>query len=397
MNMSRTPDDVVIVRYGEIALKSHNVRDRYEKILMSNITSMLDATGASYDNVSRDRGRIYIHTADTAAVRAAARVFGVVSVSPAISCEPALESVSTVAADVGQDIIAKGQSFGIRPRRAGNHDFSSRDVGIACGDAVWQRIEERNPRVDLTNPDVEIFVEVRQNRAFVYTDVVRGVGGLPLGTQGKMVALVSGGIDSPVAAWLMMKRGCEVIPVYVNNDPFSDETTRQRALECIRVLQTWAPGHPFKVYEVPGGESQVSFLSDCQRRYTCVLCRRMMYRIAAGIMEKEHAHGIITGASLGQVASQTSQNLQAETCGIHVPIYHPLIGLDKTEIVDIARIIGSYDASTRPATCCTAVPEKPATSAKCGDIYGEETKIDVEDLLRTALSAATIVDPSEYR
>lgn len=397
MNMSRTPDDVVIVRYGEIALKSHNVRDRYEKILMSNITSMLDATGASYDNVSRDRGRIYIHTADTAAVRAAARVFGVVSVSPAISCEPALESVSTVAADVGQDIIAKGQSFGIRPRRAGNHDFSSRDVGIACGDAVWQRIEERNPRVDLTNPDVEIFVEVRQNRAFVYTDVVRGVAGLPLGTQGKMVALVSGGIDSPVAAWLMMKRGCEVIPVYVNNDPFSDETTRQRALECIRVLQTWAPGHPFKVYEVPGGESQVSFLSDCQRRYTCVLCRRMMYRIAAGIMEKEHAHGIITGASLGQVASQTSQNLQAETCGIHVPIYHPLIGLDKTEIVDIARIIGSYDASTRPATCCTAVPEKPATSAKCGDIYGEETKIDVEDLLRTALSAATIVDPSEYR
>ncbi len=394
--MSRPPNDVIIVRYGEIALKSRNVRDRYEKTLMSNITSMLDAMGASYESVSRDWGRIYIHTADPAAAQAAAKVFGVVSVSLAITCEPTLESVSSLAADVGQEIIGEGQSFGIRPRRTGNHDFSSRDVGIACGNAVWQRIEHQGPSVDLTNPDVEIFVEVRQNHAFVYTDVVNGVGGLPLGTQGKMVALVSGGIDSPVAAWLMMKRGCEIIPVYVNNDPFSDETTRQRALECIRVLQTWAPGHSLKVYEVPGGEAQVSFLSDCQRRYTCVLCRRMMYRIAAGIMEKERAHGIITGVSLGQVASQTSQNMLAETCGIHVPIYHPLIALDKTEIVDMARNIGSYDASTRPATCCTAVPEKPATSARCGDVCGEEAKIDVEELLRTALSNAKIVEPSEY-
>ncbi|MCL7414685.1 MAG: tRNA 4-thiouridine(8) synthase ThiI [ANME-2 cluster archaeon] len=394
--MSRPLNDVVIVRYGEIALKSRNVRDRYEKILMSNIHSMLDAMDTSYDRVSREWGRIYVHTADPEAARAAARVFGVVSVSSAVICEPTLESVSSVAADVGQEIIGEGQSFGIRPRRAGNHDFSSRDIGIACGDAVWQRIEHQGPSVDLTNPDVEIFVEVRQNHAFVYTDVINGVGGLPLGTQGKMVALVSGGIDSPVAAWLMMKRGCEIIPVYVNNDPFSDETTRQRALECIRVLQTWAPSHPFKVYEVPGGESQISFLSDCQRRYTCVLCRRMMYRIAAGIMEKEHAHGVITGASLGQVASQTSQNMLAETCGIHVPIYHPVIALDKTEIVDIARNIGSYDASTRPATCCTAVPEKPATAARCSDVCGEEEKIDVDELLQMALSGLKIVDPLEY-
>ncbi|MDF1557043.1 MAG: tRNA 4-thiouridine(8) synthase ThiI [ANME-2 cluster archaeon] len=394
--MSRPLNDVVIVRYGEIALKSRNVRDRYEKILMSNIHSMLDAMDTSYDRVSREWGRIYVHTADPEAARAAARVFGVVSVSSAVICEPTLESVSSVAADVGKEIIGEGQSFGIRPRRAGNHDFSSRDIGIACGDAVWQRIEHQGPSVDLTNPDVEIFVEVRQNHAFVYTDVINGVGGLPLGTQGKMVALVSGGIDSPVAAWLMMKRGCEIIPVYVNNDPFSDETTRQRALECIRVLQTWAPSHPFKVYEVPGGESQISFLSDCQRRYTCVLCRRMMYRIAAGIMEQEQAHGVITGASLGQVASQTSQNMLAETCGIHVPIYHPVIALDKTEIVDIARNIGSYDASTRPATCCTAVPEKPATAARCSDVCGEEEKIDVDELLQMALSGLKIVDPLEY-
>ena len=394
--MARPTNDVILVRYGELALKSRHVRNRYEKTLMSNIRSMLDAMGIDYDDLSRELGRIYIHTNDPAAVGAAARVFGVVSVSPAITCEPTLESAASAAADVGESIINENESFGIRARRSGNHEFSSRDIGVACGNAVFERVRKLNPEVDLTAPDREIMVEVRQNKGFVYTDVVNGTGGLPLGTQGKMVALVSGGIDSPVAAWLMMKRGCEVIPVYVNNEPFSDDTMRQRALECIRVLQTWAPGHPFKVYEVPNGIGMAAFLSDCQRRYTCILCRRMMYRIAAGIMEKEGAFGIITGASLGQVASQTAKNMMAETCGIHVPIYHPLIGLDKTEIIDIARRIGTYDASTRPAKCCTAVPEKPAVAAKCGDVCSEEDNIDVEELLMGALSGAEIIDPCEY-
>jgi len=394
--MVRPTNDVILVRYGELALKSRHVRNRYEKTLMSNIRSMLDASGIDYDDLSREWGRIYIHTSNPDVVGAAARVFGVVSVSPAITCKPTLESAASVAADVGESIINENESFGIRARRSGNHEFSSRDIGVACGDAVFKRVEKRNPKVDLTNPDREIMVEVRQNKGFVYTDVVNGTGGLPLGTQGKMVALVSGGIDSPVAAWLMMKRGCEVIPVYVNNEPFSDDTMRQRALECIRVLQTWAPGHPFKVYEVPNGKSLDAFLSDCQRRYACILCRRMMYRIAAGIMEKEGAFGIITGSSLGQVASQTSENMMAETCGIHVPIYHPLIGFDKTGIIDIARRIGTYDASTRPATCCTAVPEKPATAAKCSEVCSEEDNLDVDKLLTGAHSGAKIIDPCEY-
>jgi thiamine biosynthesis protein ThiI len=394
--MVRPTNDVILVRYGELALKSRHVRNRYEKTLMDNIRSMLDASGIDYDDLSREMGRIYIHTNETAAVGAATRVFGVVSVSPAITCEPTLESAASAAADVGESIINENESFGIRARRSGNHEFSSRDIGVACGDAVFERVRKLNPEVDLTSPDREIMVEVRQKKGYVYTDVVNGTGGLPLGTQGKMVALVSGGIDSPVAAWLMMKRGCEVIPVYVNNEPFSDDTMRQRALECIRVLQTWAPSHPFKGYEVPNGISLDAFLSNCQRRYTCILCRRMMYCIAAGIMEKEGAFGIITGASLGQVASQTSENMMAETCGIHVPIYHPLIGLDKTEIIDIARRIGTYDASTRPAMCCTAVPEKPATAAKCGEVCSEEDNIDVEELLMAALSGAKIIDPCEY-
>lgn len=138
------------------------------------------------------------------------------------------------------NIIQEGQSFAIRARRAGTHDFTSRDVAIACGNAVFQKVN-KTIKVDLDCPDVEIFVEMRQDKAYVFTESIKGVGGLPMGTQGRMVALISGGIDSPVAAWLMMKRGCEIVPLYLNNEPFSDETTRERAMQCIDVLQRWAP------------------------------------------------------------------------------------------------------------------------------------------------------------
>jgi len=385
-------NDVVIVRYGEIALKGPYIRNQYEKILISNISSMLDAQHIKYDSISRDWGRIYIHTDDPAVVEIAVRVFGVVSASWALTCEPTLESAALVAVDIGRSLIKKNESFAIRARRSGTHSFSSNDIGVVCGDAVLNGIEHKDIRVDLTSPDKEIFIEMRQDHGFIFTDILKGIGGLPLGTQGKMVALISGGIDSPVAAWLMMKRGCEIIPVYINNEPYSDKNTHHKAMECIRILQSWAQGRPFKVYEVPNGESLTVFISDAQTSYTCLLCRRMMYRIAASIMDKEKACGIITGVSLGQVASQTAQNLAAEICGICAPIYHPLVGLDKTEIVNIARSIGTYDASIQKAASCAAVPQSPITSAICHHVCHEEDKVKVEELLEIALSGMKKVE-----
>lgn len=385
-------NDVVIIRYGEIALKGKYVRNRYEKTLILNIKSMLDTCGIKYEDIIRDWGRIYVKTADLRAIEAVVKVFGVVSASPAVTCEPTLESTAAVSAEIGRDLIKDHESFAIRPRRSGKHSFSSQEIGVACGNAVFEHIKDKYPRVDLTSPDKEIFIEIRQNYGFVFTDIVYGIGGLPLGTQGRMVALVSGGIDSPVAAWLMMKRGCEIIPVFINNQPYSDEASRRKAMECIKVLQSWAPGRPLTVYEIPDGESLSAFLSNCESRYTCLLCRRMMYRIAHGIMNKENACGIITGSSLGQVASQTAQNMMVETSGIHIPIYHPLIGFDKTEIVDIARNIGTYEPSILPETDCKAVPEKPSTSAKISRIYHEEEKIDIQELLKHALSDVRMVN-----
>ncbi len=375
--------DVVLVRYDELALKSKKVRARYEQILVKNIKAMLNADGCSYSNISKEMGRVFIHTGDGSAAKSAAKVFGVVSASPACTCEPTLEASSELCADIAANMLHEGQSFAIRARRAGNHDFTSRDVAIACGNTVFQKV--KNINVNLDSPDVEIFVEVRQEKAYVFTEFVKGVGGLPMGTQGKMVALISGGIDSPVAAWLMMKRGCEIIPLYLNNEPFSDETTRERAMQCIDVLQKWAPQKKFTIYEARHGDNLLAFLSSCDSRLNCVLCRRMMYRIAGKVLALENAHGIITGSSLGQVASQTSQNMLAEMYGMEYPIYHPLIGLDKLEITELARKIGTFEPSTKPATCCMAVPEYPSTAAKPEEILEAEKQIDVPSLVDSAM------------
>jgi len=385
--------EVVIVRYGELALKSTGVRNWYEKILMKNIAAMLDSRAISYSQIRREWGRIFIETADSCAAGAAADVFGIVSTSPALTAEPTLESAARVCAALAKNLVLEGESFAIRARRSGNHPFSSADIGRTCGDAVWSALEEqgKHPRVNLSSPDKEIFVEMRQNLAYVYLETFKGVGGLPLGTQGSMVVLMSGGLDSPVAAWLMMKRGVMIIPVYCNNSPYAQNAARERAFDCIRQLQKWAPGHQFTTYEIPHGPNLQAFIEICNRKNTCLLCKRMMYREAYEVMKKEGASGIITGSSLGQVASQTAANMYAEIYQLAIPIYHPLIALDKTEIMDVARKIGTYDISSRPAGSCTAVPERPEIGANYDLIVLEEKKMDIETMVSTAMKEVKIL------
>lgn len=389
----KSMNNIVIVRYGELALKSPSVRNWYEKVLMSNISSMLDQRGIQYEKIFREWGRIFIETSDLNAAQAASDVFGVVSSSFTNVIDTNISNIATKCAQISQDFINEGQSFAIRVRRSGNHQYTSRDVAVACGDAVWQRLLDigKTPVVNLTKPDKEIFVEVRQKQAFVFTHIVNGVGGLPLGTQGKMISLISGGIDSPVAAWLMMKRGVTIIPVYCSNEPYADNSTEKRAVDTIRVLQQWSPGQKLKVYKVPHGKSLKCFIENCSRNQTCVLCKRTMYRIAYEIMKKEDASGIITGSSLGQVASQTAANMYAELYGLSLPLYHPLISYDKSEIINLARKIGSYDISVSNVTCCSAVPDKPQTHAVFDSLLQEENKIKIEELINYAVSNIKIL------
>jgi thiamine biosynthesis protein ThiI len=380
----------IMVRYGEIGIKSEQVRRKYEKLLVKNIEAMLRENGIRFEHILRERGRIYVQTAEPRAAEAIARVFGVVSVSPVVVTGTDIKEVCDTAATLGREMIRHGQSFAIRARRAGPYPYTSQDIGRLCGDAVFEAVAERGPRVDLTNPDHEIFVEVRESHSYVFSRVIKGVGGMPLGSQGKMVALVSGGIDSPVAAWLMMKRGCEIIPVFFNNGQFADKAYTERAMDTIKKLREWAPGHPFKVYEVPHGDSLREFLERCNVRYTCVFCKHMMYRASVEIAKKVGAHGIVTGSSLGQVASQTSDNLMLEHFMIDFPIYHPLIGLDKNEIVEIARKIGTYDISIRPASCCKAVPPYPSIHGRMEEIARIESELDLRALVEKELAGAIV-------
>ena len=390
---AEVPTDVVIVRYGELALKSPGIRNWYEKILIKNIVAMLDSRGIPYSRIRREWGRIFIETIDSHAAEAVADVFGVVSTSAALTTEPSLEDAASVCATLAQNFIRDGEFFAIRARKSGNHPFSSVDIGKACGDAVWDSIEKegKKPRVNLTSPDKEIFVEMRQNLAYIYLKTFNGVGGLPLGTQGSMVILISGGLDSPVAAWLMMKRGVMIIPVYCNNTPYAHNEAKERAFDCIRQLHKWAPGHQFTTYEIPHGPNLQSFIAKCNRKNTCLLCKRMMYREAYEIMKKEKASGIITGSSLGQVASQTAANMYAEIYQLPIPVYHPLIAFDKAEIMDMARKIGTYDISIRPSGSCTAVPERPEIGANYDMIALEEKKMDIETMVSDALKAAKVL------
>ncbi|AKB74165.1 tRNA S(4)U 4-thiouridine synthase (former ThiI) [Methanosarcina lacustris Z-7289] len=385
--------NVVIVRYGELALKSTGVRNWYEKILMKNIAAMLNSRSIPHSLIRREWGRIFIETTDPRAAGAAADVFGIVSTSSALITEPDIESAARTCALLGTSLIREGESFAIRARRSGNHSFTSADLGRNCGDAVWNALENegKHPRVDLGSPDKEIFVEMRQNLAYVYLETVKGVGGLPLGTQGSMVVLMSGGIDSPVAAWLMMKRGVMIIPVYCNTSPYAEDAARERAFDCIRQLQAWAPGHQFTTYELPHGPNLQAFIETCDRKNTCLLCKRMMYREAYEIMKKEGASGIITGSSLGQVASQTAANMHAEIYQLSIPIYHPLIAFDKSEIVVIARRIGTYEISIRPAGGCAAVPEHPEVKANYDLIVIEEKKLGIETMVSDALKVAKVL------
>jgi thiamine biosynthesis protein ThiI len=364
-----TSFDSVLVRYGEIALKDPWTRKSWERTLASNIVYNLKEAGIDYA-LSLERGRIFVSTSNPRAPGIIADVFGVVSASPVWTSEPDIKAIEKVASQIAADRSPK--SFAIRSRRGGG-DISSTEIAVEVGSAVQERT---GAKVDLTDPELEIFVEAREKKVLVFTDVVRGVGGLPLGTQPRMLALISGGIDSPVAAWMMMRRGCPVSLLYFDPRPYVDALPQ--AIKSAEVLRRWTSGRKINFVQVPIGEG-LAKIAAAQPRATCLLCRRLMYRIAQRVMEEEEAYGVVTGYSLGQVASQTPANIMAEQSGIDLPVYHPLIAMDKSEITDLARKIGTYRA-TADAGSCTAAPKKPMTRAKAEDIRAMEAELGLEEI-----------------
>lgn len=355
-----------LVRYSEIFLKSEPVRRRWENALIANIREVLPEC-----RVRRERGRIWLEGAvDPEKLK---KVFGVVSFSDCKYCT--LENLNSFSLDFCDEIgIDKSRTFAVRVKRVGVHDFTSQQKAAELGDLILNKFKYL--KVDLESPEKKIFVEIRNEDCYLFDAVVKGVGGIPLGVEGKLVALFSGGIDSPVAAWFMMKRGCKIIPLYFDIAPFSDESMLNRAKRVANVLKEYQPDFEIEVVKDTFLERAKEALKRMRiENYTCILCKRHMYRVAECIAKEEGAKGIVTGESLGQVASQTLDNLLVLDDACSLPVYRPLIGFDKVEIERIAREIGTFDASIRPASSCSAVPKKPVTKAKLEKVLDVEREV----------------------
>ena len=352
--------DLIIARYGEIGLKSPKIRSRFERKLVKNIKATFDC------DVERNQGRIYIFPSDfDEGIEKLNRVFGVVSYSPATSTLCAYEKIDETLGSYVEDLISEGildenTKFAIKCRRVGTHDFTSQEMAAHCGGVVRDKILAP---VDLTNPDLTIFVEIRDEKAFIFHEKVKGPGGLPLGTQGKVVVLLSSGIDSPVAAYLMMKRGCEIVALHCNNDPFSGPKVTENFNALVDQLNIYAKGTPIKKRVIDYGEYLQVAKEKAPEKMTCVLCKSGMYRIAEKLANKIGADAIVDGSSVGQVASQTLSNILATRYGVEMPILSPLIGLDKEEITAIAKDIGTFEISKIDDGGCSAVHRYPETRA----------------------------------
>ena len=352
--------DVIIARYGEIGLKSPKIRSRFERKLVKNIKATFEC------EVERNQGRIYIFPQDfDEGIEKLNRVFGVVSYSPATSTDSTYDGIDETLTAYTEELISEGildedTKFAIKCRRVGNHDYTSQEMAAHCGGVVRSVVLAP---VDLTNPDLTRFVEIRENKAFIYHEKVKGPGGLPLGTQGRVVVLLSSGIDSPVAAYLMMKRGCEVVALHCNNDPFSGPKVTELFNQLVDQLNIYAKGNPIRKRIIDYGEYLQAAKDNAPEKMTCVLCKSGMYHIAEKLAQKVGADAIVDGSSVGQVASQTLSNILATRYGVDMPILSPLIGLDKEEITAIAKEIGTFEISKIDDGGCSAVPKYPETRA----------------------------------
>jgi len=367
---------LIIVRYGEIGLKSPQTRTVMEKRLVENIKL---AIGECV--IRREPGRIFVESESQDDAVRVARVFGVVSTSVAVQTTSGAEKLITDATLYAKNIIDTKTSFAVRARRKGSHPYKSMEIAGMIGAKIK---ETTNASVDLTNPDVAIHVEIRDKKAYTFHEIIPGVGGMPLGTQGRVVVLVSGGIDSPVAAFLMMKRGVEITCLFMDCRPLVDDRTIDRATDAVEVLARWT-NKPVKTIIAPYGDALMEFLKYGDHKLGCVLCKRLMLKVAEKVAESEGALGIVTGDSLGQVASQTLQNIHAIESGVNMPVFRPLIGLDKTEIIELARTVGSYDVSVQPANCCLGPPLHPETGATISKVQRAEDALDMAGYVKKTL------------
>ena len=386
----------VIAHYHELALKGHN-RDYFEQCLIKNIrTALSDVQIRQVENLhSRIRIRLPPEASPEVVQNRLKRVCGLANfllgrMVPLQLAAPNLDALTTA---VLEEIESQSfTTFRVTARRADKRlTLTSMDIEKALGAAVCDRTGKN---VSLKNPDLTIYVELLSKEAFCSAEKIEGPGGMPVGVSGKIACLISGGIDSPVAAYRMVKRGCLASFIHFSGRPLVGRASEEKVHDLVRQLTSFQ--YDSRLYVIPFGEIQREIILSAPPPFRIVLYRRMMIRIAQELARKEQCWALVTGDSLGQVASQTPQNLRAIEAAAELPILRPLIGMDKREIIDEARRLGTYETSIEPdQDCCKLfVPPHPSTKTRLDDVQKAERLIDVSTLVKRGVENAELTELS---
>ena len=382
-----------MLRCGEIMLKGLN-RSSFENKLVSNIKQAINDLGAA--DVKKFHGRIYVEPREEGydfekAIEALSKVFGIVSLSPAIKINNDFDEIKQVALELTENMIesGKGSTFKVITKR-GNKKFSmdSSEINRELGAFLLRNCPSLS--VDVNSPSFSVYVEVREF-TYVYTEIIQAGGGLPVGTNGKAMVLLSGGIDSPVAAWMMAKRGVEVEAIHFYSYPYTSERSKEKVIDLAKALTPYCQS--INLYIVPFTEIQEQIAEKCPYDQITIIMRRIMMIISEKLARKSGALSLVTGESLGQVASQTMESIYVTDSAVNMPVFRPLIGMDKNEVINIARKIGTFEISILPyEDCCTVfVAKHPETRPRLERILQSEAKLDVETLVNKAIENVELI------
>ena len=388
-------EKILIVRCGEVALKGMN-KPYFERMLAERIHKRLKAAGYGKASVKRHEGLIFVRFDrewDTVQLAGEiSKVFGVASISPAVESESNMEAIGVEAVSFMEKLCEERcvRTFKVEAKRADKQfPIKSPDIARQIGGYVLKGLKVL--KVDVHNPDVRLFVDVRHDRSYIYADKIAGFGGLPLGTNGKGLVLLSGGIDTPVAAWMMAKRGMMIEAVHFHSYPYTSPRAQEKVEDLAKIVASYCGS--FKMHVINILPIQEQIVKNCPEAETTIHVRRFMMRIAEKIAERNSAMMLITGENLGQVASQTAEALVVTDNCVKMPVMRPLIAMDKIDIIAKAQEIGTFETSIEPyEDCCTVfLPKHPTTKPQLDKIEISDSKLDIDSLVESAIAEEEII------